>query len=138
MEEQARVLELAVSQLDKRLATLEQSFLQFRAEVASEFGQLRGEMSQFRGEMSQLRGEVASEFGQLRAEMSQFRGEVASEFGQLRAEMSQSRGEVFAQLRELRAEIRSNFRWTITTMITLFGIAIPAWMLVLGYIIKRL
>ncbi len=53
-------------------------------------------------------------------------------------EMGQPRGEVLAELRELRSEIRSNFRWTITTMVTLFGIAVPAWMWVLGYIVKHL
>lgn len=89
MEEQTRILELAVSQLDKHLATLEQNFLQFRGEVASKFGQIRSEMGQLRGEIGQLRGEV------------------------------------FTELRELRSEIRSSLRWTITPMVTLFGIAVP-------------
>ena len=84
MEEQVRALELAVGQLDKRLAEVAQNLLQLRGEV-----------------------------------------------GQLRSE-------VFAELRELRSEVRSAFRWTMATMITLFGIAVPVWMGVLAYIVKRL
>lgn len=50
---------------------------------------------------------------------------------QLRSEIGQLRSEVFS-------EMRSNFRWTIATMITLFGIAVPVWMWVLGRILKGL
>lgn len=46
------------------------------------------------------------------------------------------RGEI-AQLRsELTSEMRTYFRWTITTMIALFAVAMPAWMWVLGTILK--
>ncbi len=48
-----------------------------------------------------------------------------------RSEIGQLRAEVFS-------EMRSNFRWTIATMITLFGIAVPVWMWVLGRIVKGL
>jgi hypothetical protein len=44
--------------------------------------------------------------------------------------------EVRAELRELRADIRSHFRWTVTTMVALFGAAVPVWMWVLGLILR--
>ena len=44
--------------------------------------------------------------------------------------------QLFGELRELRAEMRSHFRWTVTTMVALFGAAVPVWMWVLSLILK--
>jgi len=55
--------------------------------------------------------------------------EIRSELAQLRGEMSQLRT-------ELTAEMRTTLRWMITTMVALFAVAMPAWMWVLGTILK--
>jgi len=55
--------------------------------------------------------------------------EIRSELAQLRGEMSQLRI-------ELTAEMRTTLRWMITTMIALFAVAMPAWMWILGVILK--
>jgi len=44
--------------------------------------------------------------------------------------------QLFGELRELRAEMRWHFRWTVTTMVGLFGVALPVWMWVLSLILK--
>ncbi len=82
MDESTRVLELVVSQLDKRMALIEENLVEIRGEI----GQLRGEMAQMRS--------------------------------------------------ELTAEIRTTLRWMITTMVALFGVAVPIWMWVLGALLK--
>jgi hypothetical protein len=40
------------------------------------------------------------------------------------------------EFRDLRAAMRSHFRWTVTTMVALFGAAVPVWMWVLSLILK--
>ncbi len=44
--------------------------------------------------------------------------------------------EVMVELRELRGDMRSHFRWTVTTMVALFGLAVPVWMWFLSLILK--
>ena len=44
--------------------------------------------------------------------------------------------QLFGELRELRAEMRWHFRWTVTIMVGLFGVALPVWMWVLSLILK--
>ncbi len=100
MDESARAIEMLVSQLDKRMAFIEQNLVEIRGEIT----QLRGD---FRAEIAQVRGEL----GQVRAEMAQMRP-------------------------GLTAEIRTTLRWMITTMVALFGVAVPIWMWVLGALLK--
>ena len=40
------------------------------------------------------------------------------------------------EFRELRADMRTHFRWTVTTMVALFGAAVPVWMWVLSLILR--
>ena len=40
------------------------------------------------------------------------------------------------EFRDLRADMRTHFRWTVTTMVALFGAAVPFWMWVLSLILK--
>jgi len=64
---------------------------------------------------------------ELRSEMSQLRGEM----NQLRGEMSQLRGE----MSQLRAEVSSNLRWTIGTILTIWGATvIPVLLRLIGII----
>lgn len=62
--------------------------------------------------------------------------DVDRRFGELTAQMTQLRSEISAELRELRADMRSHFRWTVTTMVALFGLAVPVWMWFLSLILK--
>lgn len=88
-------------------------------------GQLDKRMAFIEQNLVEIRGEI----GGLRSEIGQVRGEI----GQLRTEL---RAEI-AQLRtELTAEMRTFFRWTITSMVALFGIAMPIWMWVFGALLK--
>lgn len=107
-----RFAELLVSDPEVRLAVInavlagvatKEDVRELRAGVRAEISQLRAEINQLRREMSQLRAEV-------RAEISQLRSEVRAEVNQLGGEVGQ-----------LRAEVRSNFRWTIGVMLTIWG-----------------
>ena len=40
------------------------------------------------------------------------------------------------EFRDLRADMRIDFRWTVTTMVALFGAAVPVWMWVLSLILR--
>ena len=40
------------------------------------------------------------------------------------------------EFRDLRADMRAHFRWTVTTMVALFGVAVPIWMWVLSLILR--
>ena len=44
--------------------------------------------------------------------------------------------EVTSELREIRADMRAHFRWTVTTMVALFGLAVPIWMWFLSLILQ--
>ena len=44
--------------------------------------------------------------------------------------------EVVIELRELRAAMRAYFRWTVTTTVALFGLALPVWMWFLSLFLK--
>jgi hypothetical protein len=82
MDESTRVIEMVVSQLDKRMAFIEPNLVEIRGEI-----------------------------GQVRSEMAQMRS-------------------------ELTAEMRTTLRWMITTMVALFGVAVPVWMWVLGALLR--
>ncbi len=75
--------------------------------------------------LEMLVGQLDKRMGFIEQNLVEIRGEI----GQLRAEMGQMRS-------ELTAEMRTTLRWMITTMIALFGVAIPVWMWMLGAILK--
>jgi len=70
-----------------------------------------------REDIRELRAEMKGEIGQLRTEMNQLRNEMKGEINQLRGEISQLRGEIA----QLRVEMSSNLRWTIGTMLAIWG-----------------
>ena len=47
-----------------------------------------------------------------------------------------SEAEVTSEFREIRADMRAHFRWTVTTMVALFGLAVPVRMWFLSLILK--
>ncbi len=95
-------------------AELRADMERLRAEVMSEIGGIRSEL---RGEIGQLRAEVMGEIHALRSEMGQLRSEI----GQLRAEMRSELGQLRSEMGQLRAEASSNFRWTIGTILIVWG-----------------
>lgn len=76
--------------------------------------------------------DVDRRFDDLRADMNTRFTAVDQRFEQVDRRFEQ----VFGELRELRADMRSHFRWTVTTMVALFGAAVPVWMWVLSLILK--
>jgi len=103
-----RLAELLIREPDLRLVLVNaalatvatrEDIRELRAEMRGEIGQLRTEMNQLRAEMNQLRNEMKGEINQLRGEISQLRGEIA----------------------QLRVEMSSNLRWTIGTMLAIWG-----------------
>lgn len=68
----------------------------------------------------------------LRSDMNRRFDDVDRRLGEVRAELQ----EVRAEFRELRADMRSHFRWTVTPMVALFGVAVPVWMWVLSLILQ--
>ncbi len=81
------------------------------------------------GQLDKRMGFIEQNLVEIRGEITQLRGDFRGEIAQLRAEMGQMRS-------ELTAEMRTMLRWMVTTMIALFGIAVPVWMWILGTILK--
>ena len=76
-------------------------------------------------ELSKRIDDVHKRLDDLRADIDRRFEQVDRRFEQL-----------FGELRELRADMRSHFRWTVTTMVALFGVAVPIWMWVLSLILR--
>jgi len=136
MDEQTRLLETVVGQIDKRLSSIEQHMVGFHAaieHVREEVGRVRGELGNKMDQIrSELRGEIVAVRVELKADMAEMRSEVREEIRHVRGELGQMRGEMEA----IRAEGRSHLRWSLTGMFTLFGAAGPLWMWVLSRIVK--
>jgi tetrahydromethanopterin S-methyltransferase subunit G len=64
--------------------------------------------------------------------LDDLRGDIDLRFEQVDGRFEQ----VFGELREIRIDMRSYFRWSVTTMVALFGVAVPVWMWVLGLVLK--
>jgi len=62
--------------------------------------------------------------------------EVNRRFDGMDQRAAEFRAEVTTELREMRADMRAHFRWTVTTMVALFGLAVPVWMWFLSLILK--
>ncbi len=118
MDEQTRLLEMVVGQLDKGLAPIEQHLAGLHAAI------------------QHVREGVAQVWADLHAEIVGVRTELKGEMAQLgtdlRNEMLQIRGEPEA----LWTEGRSHLRWSLTGMFTLFGTATPLWMSLLSRLME--
>lgn len=65
-------------------------------------------------------------------------GELSKRIDDLRTDVTGRLDEIARRLERLEGQQISLFRWTITTMVALFGIAVPIWMWVLSLILKPL
>lgn len=133
-----RIAELLATDPDVRLAIInaimadvatKRDLAELRAELRADMERLRAEVmseidgvrSELRGEIGQLRAEVMGEIHALRSEMRSEMGQLRSEIGQLRAEMRSELGQLRSEMGQLRAEASSNFRWTIGTILIVWG-----------------
>jgi len=82
--------------------------------------------------LDDFRADVNQRFLELREDVNRRFDDVNRRFDEMAAELRELR----AELRELRADTRAHFRWTVTTMIALFGLAVPIWMWFLSLILK--
>jgi chromosome segregation ATPase len=143
MEEQARLLEMLVGQLDKRLGSIEQhlagfhpAILHVRDEVAQVRVELGNRIDQLRGEVGTQIHDVRGEIAQVRGEIAQVRTELGNRIDQLGGDIRQELRQIRGEMETIRAEGRSHLRWSLAGMFTLFGAAGPLWMWVLSRIIR--
>ena len=75
-------------------------------------------------------------FDDFRGDINRRFEELNRRFDEVNQRAAEFRGAVTSELREIRADMRAHFRWTVTTMVTLFGVAVPVWMWLLSPILK--
>lgn len=80
-------------------------------------------------ELSKWIDDLHKRFDDLRADMNR-------RFEEVNQRTAEFRSEVTSELREIRADMRAHFRWTVTTMVALFGLAVPVWMWFLSLVLK--
>jgi len=76
--------------------------------------------------------ELSKRIDDVHKRLDDLRGRIDQRFEQVDRRFEQ----VFGELREIRVDMRSHFRWSVTTMVALFGVAVPVWMWVLGLTLK--
>ncbi len=76
--------------------------------------------------------ELSKRIDDVHKRLDDLRGRIDQRFEQVDRRFEQ----VFGELREIRVDMRSHFRWSVTTMVALFGVAVPVWMWVLGLVLK--
>jgi hypothetical protein len=122
----------ASTELSKRLDGLTQALGELRADLRQGIDQLRQEVhagdAALRQEIAQFRQEVQAGDAALRQEMQAGLAAVRQEIAQLRVQ----------ELGQIRLEMQAYFRWTITTMIALFAVAVPIWIAVISFVLQRL
>jgi chromosome segregation ATPase len=107
-----------VSDPDMRVAVI--SAVLSEVATKQDVRDLRLEMNQLRQEMNQLRAEMDARFNEVRREMNQLRTEIDG----LRREIN-----------DLRREMRSFIRWTITSILIVWGSTVlPVMMRLAGII----
>ena len=83
-----------------------------------------------------LRGDINRRFDEVNQRFVDLRGDMDQRFEGMDQRAAEFRAEVTSGLREIRADMRAHFRWTVTTMVALFGLAVPVWMWFLSLIVK--
>ena len=83
-------------------------------------------------ELSKRMDDVHKRLDDLRTDIGRRFDDVSRRFDDVNRRLDQ-----FAlEFRDLRADMRTHFRWTVTTMVALFGAAVPVWMWVLSLILR--
>ena len=78
-------------------------------------------------ELSKRLDGLTQALGELRADLREVRREVQAGDAALRQEIAL-----------VRQEMQAYFRWTITTMVALFAVAVPIWIVVISFVLQRL
>jgi len=94
-------------------------------DVHKRFDDLRGDVNRRFDDVNRRFDDVDRRFDDVNRRIE----ELIAQTGQFRTEIS-------TELRELRADMRAHFRWTVTTMVALFGVTVPVWMWFLSLILK--
>ena len=105
-------------------------------ELSKRIDDLHKRFDDLRGDMARRFDEVNQRFGDLRGEIKRRFDEVNRRFDEVNQQAPVFRAEVTSELREIRADMRTHFRWTVTTMVALFGLAVPVWMWFLSLIVR--
>ncbi len=105
-------------------------------ELSKRLDDLHKRFDDLRGDINRRFDEVNQRFGDLRGEMDRRFDEVNQRLGDQSHQAAEFRAEVTSELREMRADMRAHFRWTVTSMVALFGLAVPVWMWFLSLIVK--
>lgn len=105
-------------------------------EVSKRIDDLHKRFDDLRGDINRRFDEVNQRFVDLRGDMDRRFEEVNRRFEASDQRAAEFRTEVTAEFREVRADLRAHFRWTVTTMVALFGLAVPVWMWVLSLILQ--
>ncbi len=82
-------------------------------------------------ELSKRLDAIIQGLGELRADLRDLRREMQAGDTALRQEMQAGHA-------ALRQELQTYFRWTITTMVALFAVAVPIWIAVIAYVLQRM
>ena len=123
-------------ELSKRIDDLHKRFDDLRGDINRRFDEVNQRFGDLRGEMERRFDKVSQRFGDLRGEMERRFDEVNRRFDEVNQQAPVFRAEVTSELREIRADMRTHFRWTVTTMVALFGLAVPVWMWFLSLIVR--
>lgn len=87
------------------------------------------------GEISKRIDDLHRRFAALQADLTSW---VDQRFGDFRVDVTRRLEEITRRLDTLAAAQQSAFRWTISTFVALFGIAVPLWMWVLSLVLRPL
>ncbi len=107
-----KLAELLVAEPDVRLAVINAVLRD--AATKSDIQELRKELKE---DIQELRKEVS----ELRKEMIDLNAATKSDIQELRKELKEDIQELRKEVSELRKEMSSNFRWTLGTVITVWG-----------------
>jgi chromosome segregation ATPase len=101
-------------------------------------GELKADLRDLRHEMQAGDAALRQEIGALRQEVQAGDTVVRQEIQALRQEMQAGDAALRQEIAAVRQEMQNYFRWTITTMLALFAVAVPIWIAVIAFVLQRL
>ena len=89
-------------------------------------------------ELSKRLDAIIQGLADLRADLRDLRQDMQAGDAALRQEMQAGDAVLRQEIGSARREAQSYFRWTITTMVALFAVAVPIWIAVISFVFQRL
>ncbi|MFQ5829713.1 MAG: hypothetical protein ACE5JD_11245 [Candidatus Methylomirabilia bacterium] len=121
-------------EISKRIDDLHRRFDDLR-------GYLDRRLEDFRADMAQRFGALAQRFEAADHRLGDLRGDLTSRLEEVNHRLDgldKRLDALTVRLDALAGAQQSAFRWTITTVVALFGIAVPVWMWVLSLVLRPL